>query len=65
MEQYREMKEFAENLGVKTVLVLVKPGESDQEAWNRHLKENPDDASAMLKIFNQSQQVGAESLHKD
>ena len=53
MEQYREMKEFAENLGVKTALVQVKPGESVQEAWIRHLKENPDDASAMLKIFNQ------------
>jgi hypothetical protein len=53
MQKYQELKEFAESLGVKTAVVQVKPGESDQEAWNRHLKENPDEASAMLKIFNQ------------
>jgi len=53
MEKFREMKEFAEILGVKMAIVQVKPGESNQEAWNRHLKKNPDDASATVKVFNQ------------
>jgi hypothetical protein len=53
MEKFREMQEFAASLDVRMAIVRVKPGESDQEAWNRHLKDNPDDASAMLKIFNQ------------
>ena len=53
MEKFREMKEFATSLGVKMAVIQVILGESNQEAWNRHLKENPDDASAMLKIFNQ------------
>ena len=47
------MKEFATSLGVKMAVIQVILGESNQEAWNRHLKENPDDTSAMLKIFNQ------------
>jgi hypothetical protein len=53
MEKNREMKEFATSLGIKTAVIQVILGESDHEAWNRHLKENPDDTSAMLKIFNQ------------
>lgn len=53
MANFREMKEFAKSLGVKMAVIQVILGESNQEAWNRHLKENPDDASAMLKIFNQ------------
>ena len=53
MEKFREMQEFATSLGVKTAVIQVILGESDKEAWNRHLKENPDDTSAMLKIFNQ------------
>jgi hypothetical protein len=52
MEKFRELEEFVEILGVKMAVVEVKPSESDEDAWNRHLKENPDDASAMLKIFN-------------
>ena len=49
----RKMEEFAVSLGVKIVVVQVKLGESTKEAWNRHLKENPGDASVMIKIFNQ------------
>ena len=53
MEKFREMKEFATSLGVKMAVIQMILGESNQEAWNRHLKENPDDTLAMLKIFNQ------------
>jgi hypothetical protein len=57
MGKFREMEEFAEMLGVKMAVIQVKPGESDQEAWHRHLQENPGDASAMVKIFNQLEEV--------
>jgi hypothetical protein len=53
MGKIRKMEEFAVNLGVKLAVVQVKLGESTKEAWNRHLKENPGDASVMIKIFNQ------------
>jgi hypothetical protein len=52
MKDIQEMGAFAAGLGVKMAVVQLKPGESTQEAWNRHLKENPDDALATLKIFN-------------
>ena len=53
MGKIREMEKFAASLGVKMAVVQVKLGESTKEAWNRHLKENPGDASVMIKIFNQ------------
>ena len=59
MEKFRKMEEFAASLGVKMAVVQVKSGESNQEAWNRHLKEYPDDASAMVKIFSKPQRAAA------
>ena len=53
MGKIQEMENFAASLGVKMAVVQVKLGESNKEAWNRHLKENPSDASVMIKIFNQ------------
>jgi hypothetical protein len=54
MEKFREMEKFVAALGVKMAFVQLKLGESTEEAWNRHLKENPDDALATLKIFQSS-----------
>ena len=34
------------------VVVLVKPHETKEEAWRRHLKENPQDLRAEVKIFH-------------
>jgi hypothetical protein len=53
MSNFQEMKEFAACLKIKLAVVQVKPGESSQEAWIRHLAENPGDISATVKIFNQ------------
>lgn len=53
MKKIREMEKFATSLGVNMAVVQVKLGESIKEAWNRHLKENPGDASVIIKIFNQ------------
>jgi hypothetical protein len=53
MKKIRKMEKFATSLGVKMAVIQVKLGEPIKEAWNRHLKENPGDASVMIKIFNQ------------
>jgi hypothetical protein len=53
MSKFQEMKEFAACLRIALAVVRMKPGESHQEAWIRHLEENPGDISATLKIFEQ------------
>jgi hypothetical protein len=53
MEESRETEEFVSGLKVNIAFVQVKLAESYREAWNRHLKENPGDVSAMVLIFNQ------------
>lgn len=53
MSPYKEMIELASTLNVRIAVVQVRQGESNQEAWNRHLEEHPHDANAMIKVFNQ------------
>jgi hypothetical protein len=36
----------------KLVVVEVRNGESQEEAWRRHLAENPESAGAQVKIFH-------------
>jgi hypothetical protein len=55
MYHCKEMAEFAAAFDMKMAVVQVKPGESNKEAWSRHLKDNPHDAGAMIKVFNQPQ----------
>ena len=45
------MEKFAAGLEVRMAVVQLKPGESTEEAWKRHLAANPGDALAMLKVF--------------
>jgi hypothetical protein len=52
MEEFRETEEFVSGIGVKIAFVQVKLAESCQEAWNRHLKENPNAALATLRFSN-------------
>ena len=59
MRDIQEMEEFALGLGIKIAVVQVKPGESTAAAWARHLTENPADAEALIKIFNQSESPGS------
>jgi hypothetical protein len=53
MEQFWERKKFVTSLKLRLAVVQLKPGETTEEAWNRHLKEKPDAVLATLKIFNQ------------
>jgi hypothetical protein len=42
------MKYFAYRLAI----IQVKDGENNEEAWQRHLMEVPDDIYATIKVFN-------------
>jgi hypothetical protein len=53
MHHYKEMADFAAAFEMKMVVVQVKAGESNKDAWSRHLRDNPNDAGAMIKVFNQ------------
>jgi hypothetical protein len=55
MHHYKELADFAEAIDMKMAVVQVKPGESNRDAWSRHLRDNPHDAGAMVKVFNQPQ----------
>jgi hypothetical protein len=57
MYHYKEMAEFAAALDMKMAVVQVQPGESNQEAWSRHLQDHPHDVNAMIKVFNQPKRM--------
>jgi hypothetical protein len=39
-------------LGLQVVVVLVRAGETEAHAWRRHVRENPKDSTAKIKIFH-------------
>jgi hypothetical protein len=47
------MEKFVTSMRVKMAIVQARLGESIKEAWKRHLKKNPGDASIIIKIINQ------------
>jgi hypothetical protein len=59
MYHYKDMAQFAETLDMKMAVVHVQQGESNKEAWQRHLREHPHDANAMIKVFNQPERISA------
>jgi len=48
--QFHGMVSYVPRLTV--VVVLVKTHETKEQAWRRHLKENPQDLCAEVKIFH-------------
>lgn len=57
MPYFKEMAEFATTLDLKMAVVQVRPGENTTAAWARHLKDHPQDANAMVKVFNQPRRM--------
>ena len=39
-------------LNIRMVIIEVKPGENEEEAWCRHLNECPGDLYANIRVFN-------------
>jgi hypothetical protein len=46
------MTECLKFLNIRRVIVEVQPGETEEEAWNRHLTSRPEDRWANIRIFN-------------
>jgi hypothetical protein len=57
MAQYKELADFAASLDMKMAIVEVEVGESNNEAWQRHLQDHPHDVNAMIKVFNRPQMM--------
>lgn len=36
----------------QVVVIEIRPGESKEDAWFRHIVEHPEDAYADIKVFN-------------
>ena len=36
----------------RIAVIEMRPGESKEDAWSRHLLEHPEDAYADIKVFN-------------
>jgi|GEM_PF-2447283 len=45
---------------VHVAVVEARPGETNEEAWRRHLLQNPEDRQATVKIFNRRPVSGSE-----
>ena len=39
-------------IDLKVVVVLVREGENKDKAWRRHVRDNPEDRTADIKIFH-------------
>ena len=46
------MTECLKFLNIRRVIVEVQPGETQEEAWSRHLTRRPEDRWANIRIFN-------------
>ena len=44
------------SLQIKIAVVQVYLGESNQEAWLRHLQDHPEDAAVKIRVFNHTGQ---------
>jgi hypothetical protein len=52
VKQLKE-KEWLEKIcDIRMAIVEVMPGETEEKAWRRHLKEHPEDACANIRVFN-------------
>ncbi len=50
--QRKEKEWLNKVLDIRMVIIEVKPGETEEEAWSRHLNECPGDLYANVRVFN-------------
>jgi hypothetical protein len=50
--KYQESEELRNYFNVRLAIVEVRPGETGEDAWNRHIKEYPEQSNAKVRIFN-------------
>jgi|UniRef100_A0A7C3SJ18 hypothetical protein len=52
LTKYPRNDELMKYLDIRIAVIEVRVGESDEEAWNRHLKEYPEHRNVSVKIFH-------------
>lgn len=43
-------------LNIRMVIIEMRPEETEEEAWSRHLTERPGDHNANIRVFNRPPQ---------
>lgn len=56
--KYQESEELKNYFDVSLAIIEVRPGETGEEAWNRHVKEYPEQSNAKVRIFNRITEAG-------
>ncbi len=49
MERQTELERYCH---CRIAIIEIRPGETKEGAWSRHLARHPEDSSAHVKIFN-------------
>ena len=52
MVRFIRQSELMKYFYYQLAIIQVRAGETNDEAWHRHLIETPDDISVTIKIFN-------------
>lgn len=61
-KRFREEEWLKKMFNIRTVIIEVKPGETEEEAWGRHLIDSPGDLYANIRIFHRARQGLAANL---
>jgi hypothetical protein len=48
----KEKEWLKKMLNIRMVIIEVQPGETEEEAWSRHLTDCPEDLYANIRVFN-------------
>jgi hypothetical protein len=52
MARFEPQSAVIKYFAYQMAIIQVQTGETNDEAWQRHLMETPDDTYATIKIFN-------------
>jgi hypothetical protein len=52
MTTFKPRSAVMQYFAYRMAIIQVEVGENNEEAWQRHLKETPDDIYATIKVFN-------------
>ena len=52
MVKFLPQSELIEYFYYKLAIIQVRAGETNDEAWHRHVMETPEDIDATIRVFN-------------
>ncbi len=57
LRKYQNSEGLNKYFDIRLAIIDVEPGETDEEAWNRHVKEHPEERNVNIRIFNRKTEV--------